>query len=213
MKYFENIIEIGNLYIEKILFEFDKMPIVFICLDDNGNRYLCLCTDSILNFTWMITKINRRILLELLTDKISILCAYEKSNNKVFILNKSVDGIAVLKYDFDNIPEEELPDETEKLGNPYLEDYIRKLELQEAMASVKNQKESAYNRHFCQAKNIFSEEQMIMRSDVEEKSRKNEAKVMISDAFRILAWMAGELPKSGYRPSKSSKTRRISILG
>ena len=43
--YFENVIEKGNLYLDHILYEFEDEPILFLCKDKDGNRYLCLCAE------------------------------------------------------------------------------------------------------------------------------------------------------------------------
>ena len=43
--YFENVIEKGNLYLDHILYEFEDEPILFLCKDKDGNRYLCHCAE------------------------------------------------------------------------------------------------------------------------------------------------------------------------
>lgn len=41
---------------EKILFQFENMPMIVVCKNDNEERFLFLCTDPIWDMTWMITK-------------------------------------------------------------------------------------------------------------------------------------------------------------
>lgn len=88
-RYFQTISAIGELFIEKILFEFDKEPIVFVCRNYKMDRYLCLCTDSIESYSWMVTYVSIDTLIDLLLDKISILQAFKYSSDEVYILDKS----------------------------------------------------------------------------------------------------------------------------
>lgn len=132
-RYFQTIPDIGKLFIEEVLFEFDKEPIVFVCRNDKKNRYLCLCTDSIESYSWMVAPISTDTLIELLLDKIAILQAFRQSPDEVYILDKSGDKINIRKYKFKDIPEDELPDEDEKLENNNINEYLSKLyEEQEA---------------------------------------------------------------------------------
>lgn len=126
-RYFQTIPDIGKLFIEEILFEFDKEPIVFVCRNDKKNRYLCLCTDSIESYSWMVTPISIDTLIELLMDKIAILQAFRQSPNEVYILDKLDDKINIRKYKFKDIPQDELPDENEKLENKNVNGYLSKL--------------------------------------------------------------------------------------
>jgi len=112
-----------------------------------------------------------------------------------------------------NIPNDELPDEEEKLENPYLEDYIKKLELQETMANITTPKENVYNTRFCETKNVVAGRKITIKSNFGELVRENDGKVLFSDAFRVLAWMVGEVPQGGYCTAKNYKTNTISILG
>lgn len=126
-RYFQTIPGIGKLFIEEILFEFDKEPIVFVCRNDKKNRYLCLCTDSIESYSWMVAPVSTDILIELLLDKIAILQAFKQSPDKVYILDKSGDEINIRKYRFEDIPEDELPDENEKLESNNINEYLSTL--------------------------------------------------------------------------------------
>ena len=51
MPYLGNIPEIGELTEEKILFEFDKIPIIFVCHNQTRKKYLCVCTDCIVGYS------------------------------------------------------------------------------------------------------------------------------------------------------------------
>jgi len=86
MIYF-NISGIGVLTLDKILFEFDNLPILVVCLDTSGNRYFCLCTDPIMEFTWLISRISLNSLIDVIQNKISVLDAFKNSNNKIYLYN------------------------------------------------------------------------------------------------------------------------------
>lgn len=86
MPYLGNIPEIGELTEEKILFEFDKIPIIFVCHNQTRKKYLCVCTDCIVGYSWLLTEITRTTLIELIKDKISVLKAFEISKIKFIVL-------------------------------------------------------------------------------------------------------------------------------
>lgn len=134
MKYFEKVFGIGDLELEQVLFEFDKVPILFVCKDREQRDYLCLCTDTIVEATWMITQVNCHLLIDLLEDKIAILDAFKKSDNQI-ILARRRDGKLIYEiYSFDELPEDELPDSEERLENPNLKEYLKKLYEREKIA-------------------------------------------------------------------------------
>lgn len=137
MKDFECVPAGGTLYLEKVLFEFDKISMITVCKNDKGKRYLCLCTDVIIQETWMITQITNALLIDLIKDKISILEAYRLSKHPVIIGVRECGQLAYTEYTFDELPEDELLDENEKLENPNLESYLQLLEQGEAVESEK----------------------------------------------------------------------------
>lgn len=140
MIYFDDSIDFGRLVVEKILFEFDKIPMIFVGQDTNKKRFLCLCTDCIEGDTWLVTKIERKVLLELIANKIPVLDAYKKANGYIYVINKEKNIYKQEKYLFANIPEDELPDADEKLDNPFLEDFVSVLEKEERQLHFSVQK-------------------------------------------------------------------------
>lgn len=126
---FEHVLRYGNLELEKVLFMFDQTPIVFVCIDSDKNRYLCQCTDLIVGYSWMITQISSEILIAMIRDEISILSAFSQSGNLIIMADQLKDGsMTYREVDFKQIPEDDLPDKEEKLENPNLDDYVRKLQ-------------------------------------------------------------------------------------
>ena len=105
MPYLGNIPEIGELTEEKILFEFDKIPIIFVCHNQTRKKYLCVCTDCIVGYSWLLTEITRTTLIELIKDKISVLKAFEISKNKIYSINREENQYSYEKYNFADIPD------------------------------------------------------------------------------------------------------------
>lgn len=73
--YFENIGEIGNLYLEHVFFEFEKEPILMICVDDRKQLYLCLCAEIRGGQRWIVSCSDIGILEELVEGRIDIASA------------------------------------------------------------------------------------------------------------------------------------------
>lgn len=113
---------------EKILFQFENLPMIVVCKNDNGERFLFLCTDPIWDITWMITKIPTDILISLIENKIGILDSFKASGNPIYITKK--EGIYCREYNFSDIPQDELPKEDFKLGDSFLEKYLEFLKTE-----------------------------------------------------------------------------------
>lgn len=54
--YFKNVVEIGNLYLDYVFYEFELEPILFTCVDTKGEIYFCYCSDIRHEQIWFITK-------------------------------------------------------------------------------------------------------------------------------------------------------------
>ena len=59
MIYFKNVPQYGDLEIEKVLFLFDNIPMIFVYWDDKKRYFLCQCVDVIDKFSWMITPVQK----------------------------------------------------------------------------------------------------------------------------------------------------------
>lgn len=90
MKKWINIADIGDLYVEQILYEFE-FPILFVCIDDNQNRYLSLTIDEMLG-QYVIAPISCEMLHEILRNQIYIEQAFRNcSQNIVYITDYNFD--------------------------------------------------------------------------------------------------------------------------
>ena len=108
--YFKGIIGIGNLDIEQILYE-DIYPVFFVCKDKGGKRYLCLCNDIVGEQKWVLVPTSTDIIINVITDKITLYDAFKQSGGTAWIIrwsnqdnkdnNTSMDALA--------IPDTELP--------------------------------------------------------------------------------------------------------
>lgn len=112
--YFKNLDYLGDLNIDYIIFDYEY-PVLFTCLDNKNNLYLCVCCDIRNEQRWIITTINEDTLINMLSDKITIRDAFviEKFDHylvKYYGPNKPEECIKVFVSD---IPTEDLPMEEE----------------------------------------------------------------------------------------------------
>lgn len=89
--YFEKVNQIGNLYLECILYEFEYEPILFVCSDECDNLYLCACSEMRKEQRWLITNTNYNILHDLTTHKIDIKTAMTDFFDKKYIITRGLD--------------------------------------------------------------------------------------------------------------------------
>lgn len=74
--YFEDVIGIGDLFLEYIFFEFESEPILFTCVDREKNLYLCLCSEIRYGQKWLITKCNMNTLRAVIEERIDVASAF-----------------------------------------------------------------------------------------------------------------------------------------
>lgn len=89
--YFEKVNQIGNLYLECILYEFEYEPILFVCSDELNNLYLCACSEMRKEQRWLITNTDYNILHALTTHKIDIKTAMTAFCNQKYIITRGLD--------------------------------------------------------------------------------------------------------------------------
>lgn len=125
---FNNVPNIGDLYINKVLLEYELEPVIFVCKDSYNNFFLCICDDFIdVKRSWIAIKIPVEDLLDVINDKITLLSAFKKSENKTIIIDYYPDKKT---YDyhmmnFSDIDENELPCEDQYLDEKEtFDDYV-----------------------------------------------------------------------------------------
>ena len=131
MIYFKSVPQYGDLEIEKVLFLFDNIPMIFVYRDDKKRYFLCQCVDVIDKFSWMITPVQKRLLISMMKDEISVLSAFKDSGYDIILADEVKNEIGYRKIPFKNIPLDELPNPDEKLENPDLREYIEQLQKEE----------------------------------------------------------------------------------
>lgn len=70
--YFDNVAQVGKLYIDYIFYEFESEPILFTCIDEEKKTYFCLCADVRFGQRWLITKCSLVTLKELIEEEFDI---------------------------------------------------------------------------------------------------------------------------------------------
>lgn len=126
--FFGNIPNIGDLFINKILLEYELEPVIFVCKDSYNNFFLCICDDFIdTNRSWIVVKLTVQDLLDVIKDRITLLFAFKKSDNKTIVIDYCSDKNTYDYHmiDFSDIDENELPYEDQYLNEKEnLYDYI-----------------------------------------------------------------------------------------
>lgn len=89
--YFENCVDVGNLYLDYVFYEFEKEPILFTCVDKSKNLYFCICVDIRYEQIWLISKTNISILKELIDERIDIASAF-LTQKKFIKVNMDLEG-------------------------------------------------------------------------------------------------------------------------
>lgn len=124
MTFFTNIKNLGDLILEETLFEFENMPMITICVDKNFERYLCLCTDPLFTFTWIIAKIETDVLINLIKTEIDVCTAFKSSVSSIYLVKETDTSNAQIYKSFEDLPKNELPSPTLDLRDCYLDCYL-----------------------------------------------------------------------------------------
>lgn len=107
--YFENVINIGNLYLERVFTRLEDENILFLCKSENDEKYLCLCYEFRFLLKWILCKITEQNISELISKAIDIRSAYELSKNKIIHITYK-DGIETSeKVDFEAVKDTIIP--------------------------------------------------------------------------------------------------------
>lgn len=119
---------VGEMTLEHIFYMLDGEPILFVCKDPTGHRYLCSC--CLMYEKWVIGQTEESVLLNLIDDKITIRAAFETGCNSKFLVSWDGKKFALN----DKVSDDVLPKvgatlelEQEKTG-PYRETLRRNLQ-------------------------------------------------------------------------------------
>ncbi|SFC94128.1 DUF6575 domain-containing protein [Butyrivibrio sp. YAB3001] len=128
---FEKFKFLGKMSIERVLFSFENEPIVFICKNKSGIRYICINTGYGYEPSWLLARSSKRTIIKMLRDEISVLEAMAESLYDIVFIHETEGEIRCERLPFTSIDEKELPDANEKLQNGNISDYIQQLENEE----------------------------------------------------------------------------------
>ena len=110
--YFENLPYIGTLYLQTTYLFFEE-PILFLCVDAHGNKFLCLCAEFRDDYRWIVTETDNATLKKMITNELPTYEVFHKSKGKKYIVRWSgyeTDKESVALINFDDIPELDLPE-------------------------------------------------------------------------------------------------------
>lgn len=84
-KYFENVYNLGDLYLEKSFMKFEDEDILFICKDEKGERYLGVCYELRYALKWVLCKVTKEMILRMLVNNITVYECFRKANRLLLI--------------------------------------------------------------------------------------------------------------------------------
>ena len=139
--------ETGQLYLEKVLVSFD-IPILFVCVDYENRKYLCLNIDEETGKSVIAATDNKHIIAMLKNEKTMDSVFRDSIEQKIIVAEYDFEKEEIFSYSEDSmsIPADMLPKENEyfELSNKEIEEYISFLEKQQ----VKIQNETFSNETF-----------------------------------------------------------------
>ena len=102
--FFFNIPQHGDLHLDKILFSFENVPMIFVCRNNKNEYFLCQCVDVITGISWMITPVSTKLLIRMIKDEISVLTAFSESGHDIILADFNKKGLVFRKVPFCDIP-------------------------------------------------------------------------------------------------------------
>lgn len=104
--YFHNVLDIGNLYLDKVLNVFEDENIVFLCTDRDENYYFAVCYEFRKKIGWVLCRIDEmQVLIETLFEITDMHTLFKRSSTDLIEVVYE-DGIEKSKYinfkDFDS---------------------------------------------------------------------------------------------------------------
>lgn len=119
-EYFSDLPYLGTLYLKSTYLFFEE-PILFLCNNRQGKKFLCLCAEFRDEYRWIVAETDNKVLKNLITNKISTYEGFQQSQGQKYIVNWSgyeSDKEIVSRVDFENIPELDLPEQNIFLDIP-----------------------------------------------------------------------------------------------
>lgn len=90
-EYFDNIIGIGKLFIDFIFVQYESEPILFTCIDENSEHYLCICTEIRFRKRWIVARSNPGWITKLIKHEVDIATAMTRFD-RVIVIEEDLHG-------------------------------------------------------------------------------------------------------------------------
>lgn len=135
--YFDNVVQIGKMYLEHVFYGFESEPILFTCTDEAQKLYLCLCSDIRYGQKWIIVECSIMKLKELIEEETDIASVFLSASH-VIAINMDLQGnesSAVIERD-----------QIDRLDLPKEGTYIR-CDKQKAANYLWNKEREAFYNH------------------------------------------------------------------
>ena len=122
-EYFYNLPHLGTMYLKSTYLFFEE-PILFLCNDRQGKKFLCLCAEFRDEYRWVVAETDNKVLKNLITNKISTYESFRQSRGQKYIIKWSgydADEEIVYRVNFEDIPELDLPEKNIFLDIPQMQ--------------------------------------------------------------------------------------------
>ncbi|SEA91186.1 hypothetical protein SAMN05216349_15114 [Oribacterium sp. KHPX15] len=127
----------GPLGMEYVLFEYDGIPITFVCLDTKMKRYICHCTNPIDENSWLVFPVDEKELMEFILEEKSLIDLLRKKNEVVLALKYGM-TFEYKVYQGVKIPKDELPADDYTFRND-CEEYLKRITARNVIVPQKIQ--------------------------------------------------------------------------
>ena len=84
--FFKNIDGIGNMYLEKTFLKFEEENVLFICRDEMGNRYLCVCYEMRYALKWVLCRVSDEMIDQMLKKQTTVRECFEKTEEPLLLI-------------------------------------------------------------------------------------------------------------------------------
>ncbi|MEY8354653.1 hypothetical protein AALB39_15025 [Lachnospiraceae bacterium 54-53] len=82
--YFQNVLDIGDLYLDRVLNVFEDENIVFICTDKDNNYYFTVCYEFREKIGWVLCRIDEiQMLIEALFEMTDMYTLFKRSSTNL----------------------------------------------------------------------------------------------------------------------------------
>lgn len=129
--YFKATPQYGDLWMEQILVEY-VYPILSVLANENNERYLCLCYNTIGRQSWLVVPISKQKLIALLKNQITIRDSISSGVSQVMLVERCYEtGLESARMgQIAELPEDVLPEAGEYMDAEPSEwdEYISRLE-------------------------------------------------------------------------------------